>query len=131
MLVHARKPELVAGVFDRLNELQQKSGEVDALERREYQGQAYVRRHKKGDGDEFYFLRGPVLAFSDKEVSIRAAIDRDRQAPPVAAEPPALRRGSGSSASSGAWRCGGSTRGPSTRRCKPRSSRPAARRPRS
>jgi hypothetical protein len=90
LLVHARKPDLLAGLIDRLNELQQKSGEVDAVERREYQGQGYFYRHKKGGGDEFYFLRGPVLAFTDKEASIRAAIDRDRQTPPTAGELPAL-----------------------------------------
>lgn len=91
LLVHARRPDLIAGVFDRLNDWQQKSGEVLGVERREYRGQAYYRRQKK-DGDEYYLLRGSVFALTDKEARLKAAIDRDRQSPPADLEPPALAR---------------------------------------
>src|SRR5205807_1262530 len=49
-------------------------------------------RRKAKDGDEYYCVRGPLLLLSDKEGAIKQALDRDRQAPPAASEPPPLAR---------------------------------------
>jgi hypothetical protein len=86
LLVHARRADLLAGLFDRLNDLQTKDGKLTGLDRREHRGQPYVVRHKKDEGDEFYFLRGPVLALTDQESALKAAIDRDKDAKPVDAD---------------------------------------------
>jgi hypothetical protein len=72
--------------------VQKTTGELTALETRAHQGQTYFRRQKAKDGDEFYFLRGSVLALSDKENSLRRAIDRDREQPAADAVAPALTR---------------------------------------
>jgi hypothetical protein len=92
LLLHARQPRLLADLITRLNEFQRQTGEMIALDRREHRGQVYYHRRKKADGDEFYFLRGALLAFSDKEDQLQAVIDCDRQAQAVDAEPPALTR---------------------------------------
>jgi hypothetical protein len=92
LLVHARRPDLLAGLFDRLNEVQKKSGEISAVEPRSHEGQTYYRRQKAKDGDEYYYVRGPLLLLSDKEEALKRALERDRRAPPVAAEAPALAR---------------------------------------
>jgi hypothetical protein len=92
LLVHARRPDLLAGLFDRLNEVQKKSGEVSAVEPRSHEGQTYYRRQKAKDGDEYYYVRGPLLLLSDKEDALKRALERDRRAPPAAAEAPALAR---------------------------------------
>ncbi|HEY1380460.1 MAG TPA: hypothetical protein VGF55_26905 [Gemmataceae bacterium] len=90
LLVHARRPDLLAGLLDRLNDQQQKAGELTAVDRREHRGQGYVVRRKKAGGTEVYFLRGPVLAFTDSEAALRAAIDRDQNARPADADPPTV-----------------------------------------
>ncbi len=90
LLVHARKPDVLTGLLGRLNEMQKKAGDLTAVERREHRGQPYVVRRKKGGGDECYFVRGSVLAFTDNEESLRQAIDRDHSAGPVDTKRPAL-----------------------------------------
>jgi hypothetical protein len=90
LLVHARKPDVLTGLLDRLTEHQKKIGELTVIERREHHGQAYVFRRKKVGGDEFYFVRGSVLAFTDKESALQTAIDRDRTARSADAEMPAI-----------------------------------------
>jgi hypothetical protein len=90
LLVHARKPDVLTGLLGRLSELQTKAGELTAVERRVHRGQDYVVRRKKVGGEEFYFVRGSVLAFTDKEASLKSAIDRDRTTRPDNAEPPPL-----------------------------------------
>jgi hypothetical protein len=90
LLVHARKPDVLAGLLDRLTEVQKKGGELVAVERREHRGQAYVVRRKKVGGEEFYFIRGSVLAFTDKEAALLSVIDRDRTAKSADGEPPLL-----------------------------------------
>ena len=71
LLVHTRRPEMLAALLDRLADRQQKAGEITAVEQREYLGQRYVVRRKKVGGEEFYFLRGSTLAFTDKEARSR------------------------------------------------------------
>ena len=88
LLVHARKPDVLTSLLDRLTDLQNKSGELTAVERREYRGQAYVLRRKKIGADEYYFIHGSVLAVTDKEAALQAAIDRDHTAKSADAEPP-------------------------------------------
>lgn len=83
LLVHARRPDLLVALFDRLNDIQKKSGELTLVEARAHQGQSYFCRQKAKEGSEFYCLRGPVLMLSDKEESLKRAIERDRQAPRV------------------------------------------------
>lgn len=90
LLLHARSPDVLAGLLDRLTASQQKAGELTAVERREYRGQTYDVRRKNVGGEEFFFQRGPVLAFTDKEAALKAAIDRDRDA--KAGDPPLAKR---------------------------------------
>ena len=92
ILTWARDPQLLAALLERLTEIQKKSGEVSEVREVEYQGRTYFRRvkPKAKDGDEFYFLRGNVLAFSGQEAMIRAAIDLDKSAPPAEKEVPPL-----------------------------------------
>jgi hypothetical protein len=80
LLLHARRPDVLAGLLDRLNTSQQKAGELAAVERRTHNGQTYFMRRKTAGEEEFYFQHDSVLAFTDKEVALRAAIDRDRSA---------------------------------------------------
>jgi hypothetical protein len=86
----ARDPKLVAGLLDRLNAHQRGTGELKDLRARVHAGAEYVQRVKAKDADEFYYVRGNVIAFSSQEAMIRAVIDRDRAAPPAGEVKPAL-----------------------------------------
>lgn len=76
LLAYARRADLLAGLFDRLNEVQKKAGEVTAVEARSYRGQNYYLRRKAKDAQEYYCLRGPLLILSDKEEALTRALDR-------------------------------------------------------
>jgi hypothetical protein len=94
LLVRARTAKVLADLADRINRAQKDSGELKELSEREHKGVKYVRRvEKKGDRTEenFYLLRGPVLAFSAQESFLRQAIERDK-ALAKDAEPPLLAR---------------------------------------
>jgi hypothetical protein len=86
-LIRPRKPETLAKLVERLNDLQTKSGEVKAVVRREHNGQEYYERQKTTEPSEFYCFRGTVFAFGSSEADIRAVIDRDRTAPPPGGKP--------------------------------------------
>jgi hypothetical protein len=88
ILVRPRKPEALAGLVERLNELQTKSGEVKSVERREHGGGEYFERRQGGGGAQFYCFRGGVFAFSTSEADVKSVIDRDKVAPPVAKQAP-------------------------------------------
>src|SRR4051794_2059726 len=90
LLAHARRPDLLAALFERLNEVQKKAGEVTAVEPRMYRGQSYQMRRKTKDATEYYCIRGPVLILSDKEEALTRAVDRAIAA--SSAEPPPLAR---------------------------------------
>jgi hypothetical protein len=75
LLLRARDAELLAKVVERLNQAQEKSQELKALEPREYKGVRYFRR-QDARGVHFYFLRGPLLGFSKHESMLRQVIDR-------------------------------------------------------
>jgi hypothetical protein len=87
LLVHARNPQRLAELINRLNDLQQKSGEIEGVEVREMAGRKY-RVRKKKDGDEFYWLHESLFAFSDSEAQIQKVLERYQQTPPLADVPP-------------------------------------------
>jgi hypothetical protein len=80
LIVHARNPNLLAALIDRLNELQRQSGELRIVEVRHFNGSSYIRREKKL-GEEFYALRGSLLVFSDSEARLQKALECDRSRP--------------------------------------------------
>src|SRR5579871_2255684 len=90
-LLWARQPERLSVLIDKLNVWQLKSGEVREVQPAEHAGVTYQCRRKRGE-DEFYCQRGPVLILSNQEAALRQALDRDRQAPPAAAEAPPVAR---------------------------------------
>jgi hypothetical protein len=77
VMLYPRRPDVLGKLINRLNDVQMKSGEVTSVEELKHRGQPYYVRHKKVGGDEFYCLRGPVLAFSDKDGPIKSVIDAD------------------------------------------------------
>jgi hypothetical protein len=90
LLAHARRPDLLAALFERLNEVQKKAGEVTAVEARTHRGQTYQMRQKAKDVQEYYCIRGPVLILSDKEDALTRALDRTMG--DSSTEPPPLAR---------------------------------------
>ena len=107
LLLHARKPEVLNALLDRLTELQTKSGELISVERRRHRGQTYVVRRKKVGGEEFYFVHGSVLAITDKEPSLLSAIDRDQSTRPSDGDRCPWPAGCGGSAWTGTFWSGG------------------------
>ncbi len=88
VLLRARDAKLLEEFVQRINALQQQTGDLQKLERRTHHGVTYYRRVERS-GENFYYLRGPVLAFTAQEAILRQAMDRDRLAatevePPVA-----------------------------------------------
>ncbi|MFL5341322.1 MAG: hypothetical protein ACJ8F7_14345 [Gemmataceae bacterium] len=92
ILTWARDPKVAAQFIERLNEAQTQSAELKEVRRKTHQGRDYLQRAKAQGPDEYCCLHGSVLMFSQQESAILKAIDRDLQAPPVSAEPPALAR---------------------------------------
>lgn len=78
ILIRPRKPGALAGIVERLNDLQKKSGELKAVHERKHAGAAYFERQKPDGGSEFYCFRDGVFAFSQSEADIRASLDRDK-----------------------------------------------------
>jgi hypothetical protein len=91
LLLRARNADLLARLVERVNKEGERSGEVKALEEREYRGVHYFHRHKAHE-DQYYFLSGPLLAATNREELLRAVIDR-RLAPVRPAQPSRLLRG--------------------------------------
>lgn len=77
LLIRAANPRLLARLVARFNELQKASGELTALEDREYRGVNYVRR-VESRVTNYYLLRGSLLLVSSKEAALRLAIDTER-----------------------------------------------------
>ena len=85
-LVRARNVDLLNQLVQRLNDIQQDSGELKELVGCKYQNVSYFCR-VEAKGKAFYYLNGPVLAFSHQETAIRQVIDLDRNATVVASVP--------------------------------------------
>ncbi|VTT99298.1 Uncharacterized protein OS=Singulisphaera acidiphila (strain ATCC BAA-1392 / DSM 18658 / VKM B-2454 / MOB10) GN=Sinac_5524 PE=4 SV=1 [Gemmataceae bacterium] len=89
ILIRPGKPDALAKIVERINELQTQSGELKAVARREHAGAEYFERQKpEGGAPEFYCFRNGVFAFSSNEADVKDVLDRDRSAPKDA--PPAL-----------------------------------------
>jgi hypothetical protein len=78
-LVRARRAATLASVIERFNKAQKKSGELEELTEREVKGVKYFRR-VESKKTSYYYLRGPILAFSSQEEMLRQAILRERAA---------------------------------------------------
>jgi hypothetical protein len=89
LLLRARDAQALAGFVERLNRAQKESGDLKELEERQHAGASYFRRAER-KGENYYYVNGPVLAFTSQEAFLRQAIDRDRKAsagePPVATQ---------------------------------------------
>lgn len=79
-LVRARDPALLTRLLERLNQLQKQSGELKEVERRTHRGVEYFARVELKKV-QFYFLRGPVLAFATQEEIMRQVIELDSRPP--------------------------------------------------
>ena len=76
ILVHARKPELLANLIERVNQLQQESGEIREVIQAKHGDTVYAIRVKSNQEREYYFLHGSLFAFSGQQSAIHAVIDR-------------------------------------------------------
>ena len=74
-LLWARKPALLATVIDRLNRHQKEAGELKEVQARKHAGRTYYRRDET-QGESFYFLDGPVVAFAAQEGMLRQVLER-------------------------------------------------------
>ncbi|MCC6419639.1 MAG: hypothetical protein IT429_15510 [Gemmataceae bacterium] len=83
LLLWARNPDLLAKVVERLNQEQQRAGELKEVQARAHRGLKYCRRVEAG-GESFYHLGGPVLVFAAREGMLREILDRraDLKRPP-------------------------------------------------
>ncbi len=76
ILIAPRKPEVLAQVVEKLNELQQKSGEIRAVRELKYKDRAFFEREKTAGGREYYQIYEGVFAFSGQLAGLHSAIDR-------------------------------------------------------
>jgi hypothetical protein len=79
LLLRARDPKLLAGLVERINELQKASGDLKELEPREYAGRQYFER-VEASGSKYYYLHGPVLAFAWQEPILKQVIELEQKA---------------------------------------------------
>jgi hypothetical protein len=76
-LLRARDAATLADFVERLNRVQKESGDLKGVEERSHAGATYFRRDER-KGTNYYYVNGPVLAFSSQEAMLRGAIERDR-----------------------------------------------------
>jgi hypothetical protein len=76
-LARARGAQALADLVERLNRVQKEAGDLSAVEARTHQGATYYRRAERR-GSTFYYLNGPILAFSSGEALVKQAIEGDR-----------------------------------------------------
>jgi len=88
LLIRARNAVLLAGLVERLNQLQLKLGELLRLEERQHNGAKYFCRVERNQPTTYYALRGNVLLFAPQEGLLHSALDLDRTAKPADAETP-------------------------------------------
>ena len=79
LLVRARRPQLLAALVERLNDVQKQGGDLKSVEECTHNGVKYFRRVERRETN-FYYLRGPVLLFSGQESLLREAVARERGA---------------------------------------------------
>lgn len=75
ILLHARDPQALARLIERINKFQIGSRELKQLEVREHNGRRYFHR-AEAKGANFYALVGPILLVSSQEGMIQDALDR-------------------------------------------------------
>lgn len=78
-LLRAQDAKVLADFIGRLNRAQKESGDLKGLEERSHKGATYFRRTER-KGENYYYLNGPVLAFTSQEAILHQAIERDRKA---------------------------------------------------
>jgi hypothetical protein len=91
-LVRARNPATLAGLVERLNKAQLKSGELKKIEECEHRGSKYFRRVERDQPANYYFLRGSILAFTPHEEMLKRALELDREAKSADTEAPPIAR---------------------------------------
>jgi hypothetical protein len=79
LLLRARDPRRLADFVERLNRVQKESGDLKELETRQYLGLSYQRRVER-KAENYYYLDGPVLAFTSQETILHEALARARRA---------------------------------------------------
>jgi hypothetical protein len=86
LLIRPGKPETLARLIAKLNEIQTANGEVKSVTARKHRGEEYFERQKPSGPSDFYCFRGGVFAFSSSEADVRSVIDREKdEAKPVLA----------------------------------------------
>ncbi len=75
LLLRVRNADLLGQLVDRINKEQRRTGELVELTELTYQGARYFCRSEK-QKKNYYWLHGPLLAFSNKEEVIRKVIAR-------------------------------------------------------
>lgn len=88
VLVRARDPQLLADLVERINNLQRQSHDLEALEERRFDGATYFCRQERNN-KSYYYIRGPILAFSRQEGLLRETLSRSVHATDI--EPALLR----------------------------------------
>ncbi len=73
-LLHVHKPERLNSVVDKLNDAQEKSGELH-LTKLQFKGSTYFRRIQ-GKKNQYYFIQGSLAAVTTREEILRDVINR-------------------------------------------------------
>jgi len=79
ILVRPGKPQTLAALVSRVNQLQTQTGELTAVVRRQSAGAEFFERQKADGSRDFYCFCGNVFAFSGAEADVRAVLERDRE----------------------------------------------------
>lgn len=87
-LLRARDENLLAKLITQLNDLQKKNNEIKAIQQLKHEGVTYVAR-VGGNATHYYYLKGPILAYTSQEAMLKRVIDLDRREASV--EPPLAR----------------------------------------
>jgi hypothetical protein len=74
-LLHVRKPEILHRLIDKLNKIQEKSGELKSLTEKEYKGNTFYCRQEAAKSN-YYFFKDSLAVFTVKEESMHAVMDR-------------------------------------------------------
>jgi hypothetical protein len=79
-LLRARDKTLLARLITQLNDAQTKSKELKAIVEHKHDGVTYMARVGE-NATHFYYLNGPVLAYTSQESMLKRVIDLDRRDP--------------------------------------------------